>query len=225
MLFLPFYPPAFQEDYTITKPNSLFSTFRLTLFFTRRQRPAPQSNKVSLFSSVCLTLAHGPANWFPQSTGQQGRQRSQEKKSVLPAFLWIPECGRKPQSFRVNATEHGADCSLWHWVRAGMLAPACGCLLRGAQMREPSVFPCCHLSLLSQRPLHQSDSYFRRRQVSHAETLQESSVLLFFIPNSQPASLSCSLHGQNGFGICSHQIHLEDSSSQRKCVNRLLRTA
>lgn len=170
-------------------------------------------------------MARGPANWFPQSTGQQGRQRLQEKKSVLPAFLWIPECGSKPQSFRVNAAEHGADCSLRHWVRAGMHVPACGCLLRGAPMREPSVFPCSHLTLLSQRPLHQSDSYFRRRRVSHAETLQEPSILLFFIPSSQPARLSCSLHGQNGFGICSHLIHLEDSSWQWICVNRLLRTA
>lgn len=50
-------PLPFQEDYTITKPNSLFSTLKLTLFFTRRQQQAPQSNKVSI--QLCF-LALGP---------------------------------------------------------------------------------------------------------------------------------------------------------------------
>ena len=99
-------------------PGRIFKTTKAKtqVTFCFQAHPVPSQGKKkpteqhllikSLFSSPCLFLTQGSANWFPHSADQRGKWSLQQRTVKRSA---LPECREKPHYFWMSGREHSGD--------------------------------------------------------------------------------------------------------------------
>ncbi|XP_022419186.1 uncharacterized protein LOC111169339 isoform X2 [Delphinapterus leucas] len=181
-------------------PGRIFKTTeaKAQVTFCLQAHPVPSQGKEkpteqhllikSLFSSPCLFLTQGSANWCPHSADQRGKWGLLRRIAKRPA---LPECGGKLHYFWRSGPEHSGDSLPYFPLWIGDCPPAHSCLghpsSQGASSggNGASAFTSFEWAVFGWLSWY-SDSYLRRRQVSHflaAQGENFGNILNSFLPH------------------------------------------
>lgn len=181
-------------------PGRIFKTTeaKAQVTFCFQAHPVPSQGKEksteqhllikSLFSSPCLFLTQGSANWCPHSADQRGKWGLQQRTVKRSA---LPECRGKLHYFWMSGPEHSGDSLPYFPLWIGDCPPAHSCLghpsSQGASSggNGASAFTSFEWAVFGWLSWY-SDSYLRRRQVSHflaAQGENFGNILNSFLPH------------------------------------------